>query len=215
MLQGASDAALDIAPDVTSAAIPVPVRRGMKLLAPSIIRLCNVVLAGLEEEDRATVNAIEDLHPTTLGALKKRRACCMEELGRLQNALSLQDDVFNGMFKCGDQAVGARKKAKRELKEAQQANKKAEVIENLVANEEKAYRNIRQFVQWCTIAKKANDTLETRCNDEEMALAALENDIQDLEVLDDSGTRNVDSRSSDVEAFMRFVCSDVNFNAAS
>lgn len=206
LLQGASDGAVHL----TSAGIPLPVFRGMKLLAPSIFRLCNVVLSALEEEDVATVNAVEDLRATTLGMLKNRRACSIEELERLHSALSLQEDIFNGMFKCGEEAVAGRKKAKTELKEAVEANRKASVIENLTANEENSYRNIRQFVQWCTIAKKAKDNLQTRCNEEEMALSEVENDIQEVEALHVSGTRTADSRSSDVEAFMLFVSSKVD-----
>ena len=210
VLQGASDAAVD----VISAGIPIPVRRGMKLLAPSILRLCNVVLTALEDEDRTTVNAVQDLCATTLGVLQNRRAYCIEELQRLKRALSFQETVYNGLFKCEDEAVGARKKARRELKEALQAKQKAAVIENLTANEEKSYRTIWQFVDWYTIAKKAKEDLQCRYKDEEMALADVDNDIEELKVLDDLGTRTADSRTSNVEAFMVFVASDPDSSAA-
>jgi hypothetical protein len=203
VFQSASEDAIDI----TSTGIPMPVRQGMKLLAPSIQRLCNVVLAALEEENQATVLAVGDLDATRLGLLKKRRACCSEELQRLHRALSLQEDVFNGMFKCGEQAVGARKRAKRELKQALQANQKPEVIENLTASEEKCFRNIKQFIEWCTIAKKAKDLLQSRYNEEELALADVDKDIEELQVLHDSRTPTADTRCSDVQAFMLFMCS--------
>ena len=98
VLQAPSEAAVSI----TSTTIPLPVTRGMKLLAPSIDRVCKVVLAALEEENRASMRAHVDMDGNALGVLKKRKASYCEELQRLQGALSLQDDVFQGMFKCGN-----------------------------------------------------------------------------------------------------------------
>lgn len=199
--------------DCTTAGIPMPVRRGMGLLAPSIARLCNVVLAALEEEGRATANAPEDVCSTTLGVLQRRRATYSEELDCLDSALSLQEDVYNGLFKCREDAVTLRKRVKKGVKEALQKNLKPAVVDNLKATEEKCRKNIQQFVEWIKVAMNAKEVLQGRYNEEEVHLAQVEKDIQVVEVVHDPGSRTLDSRISYVDAFMRFVCFDVDSTA--
>lgn len=190
---------------ICSTAIPLPVLRGMKLLAPSIDRVCKVVLSALDEENRASMHADVDMDGTALGVLKKRGASYCEEMQSLQGALSVQDNVYQGMFKCGDQAVAARKRARKDLKKAIETKQKPRVITELKANEDKCYENICQFVEWCRIAKAAKDTLQKRYEEEERALADVDNDIRKLEVLQNSSTPTADTRSSDVQAFMVFL----------
>ena len=99
----------------------------------------------------------------------------------------------------------ARKRARKELKKAIETKQKPRVIKDLTAKEDKCYQNIRQFIEWCRIAKTAKDTLQRRYKEEERALADVDNDIEKLQELQNSSTPTADSRSSNVQAFMLFL----------
>jgi hypothetical protein len=158
------------------------VKRGMKLMAPSVRRLCLAVKAEVAEENVASKIAIIDWHTTRLGALQKRKISYTEEIQRLESALSLQESIYNGMFKCGSQAYGSRKKAKKELNEAIEDNCTAEELAHLTANKYRCFKNVRQHVEWCTTAKKAKDLLQARIKKEVQAAKEVDIDIESLQL---------------------------------
>jgi glycine cleavage system regulatory protein len=65
------------------------------------------------------------------------------------------------MFKCGEQALRARKRATKELKVAVDGNYSAEIVASLTAIEDKCLINVQQLVQWCTIAKTTKNMLSS------------------------------------------------------
>jgi hypothetical protein len=188
------------------ATISMAVKRGMKLLVPSIRRLCLAVKAEVAEENVASKIAVIDWHTTRLGALQKRKISCTEEIERLDSALSLQESIYCGMFKCGLQAYGSRKKAKKELNEAIEGNCTAEELAHLTANEYRCFKNVRQHVEWCTTAKKAKDLLQARIKQEVQAAKEVDIEIENLHLPHATMTPAPDIRSGDVEAFMEFMC---------
>ena len=61
----------------------------MKLLAPSIMRLCMTVKHEVEEEILANTVAIIDMHVSRLNHLQRQKLSCKEEVYHLESALAL------------------------------------------------------------------------------------------------------------------------------
>jgi hypothetical protein len=109
--------------------------------------------------------AVIDVLANRLNDLQNCKKSCKEEVACIESAMTLQAEVFDGLFKCGAQAFGAHKRKKKELQKVKDGGCPSHAaIPDLTANESMCATNVRQIAEWCKTSTKAMALLETRLN---------------------------------------------------
>ena len=149
-------------PHFQSVCIPPIVRWAMKLLAPSITRLCMALKHEVDEEILANTLAVMGVHANRLAHLKKQKITYKEEVHQLERAMTLHIQVFDGLFRCGAHAIGAQKRVKKELQRVTKGRCTEAELANLPANAIKCLTLVHELVECCKTSRNTMALLEMK-----------------------------------------------------
>jgi hypothetical protein len=134
----------------------------------------------VHEESLASAVPVTSIQAGTLGELQKQKIRCKEEVLQLETAMTIQIQMYDGLFKCGARAVGAYKRARKELQKVKRTGCSDVEFAKLATNEAKCITNVRQLAECCKTSAKAMALLETRYNLEVEVCKKVDIEIAEL-----------------------------------